>query len=64
MTLNLELDEEQIRRLEEGARRMNVTAAELAQAAIDDLLSRQNEEFERIIEKVLSKNAELYRRLA
>jgi predicted transcriptional regulator len=64
MTLTIELDEEQNQRLEDAARRLNVTAPELARAAINDLLSRQDDDFERTIERVLKKNAELYRRLA
>ena len=64
MTLTVDLDEQQLRRLEETARRLNVTIAELARAAINDLLTRQDGDFERAAERVLKKNSELYRRLA
>lgn len=64
MTLTVDLDEDQTRRLEETARRLNVTVSELARAAINDLLTRQDDDFERAMERVLKKNAELYRRLA
>lgn len=64
MTLNIELSDEQAKRLEETARRLNVTVADLAKAAINDLVSRRDEDFDRAAERVLKKNAELYRRLA
>jgi hypothetical protein len=64
MTLTVELDAQQMQLLEETARRLNVKVSELARAAIQDLLTRQDEEFERILDRVLAKNAELYRRLA
>jgi antitoxin FitA len=64
MTLNLELDDEQTRRLQEVARRLNVSASELAKAAINDLLAKPDSDFERAAAHVLKKNAELYKRLA
>ena len=64
MTLNLELDEQQIQRLQEAARRLNVSVNELAKAAIDDLLAKPETDFEQAASRVLKKNAELYRRLA
>ena len=64
MTLNLELDEQQILRLEEAARKLNVSVNELAMAAINELLAKPENDFDRAAERVLKKNAELYRRLA
>ncbi|MEX1026582.1 MAG: ribbon-helix-helix protein, CopG family [Candidatus Paceibacterota bacterium] len=64
MTLNLELDEQQIQRLQEAARRLNVSVNELAKAAINDLLAKPETDFEQAASHVLKKNAELYRRLA
>lgn len=64
MTLNLELDETQTQRLEEAARRLNVSVSELAKAAINDLLAKPESDFERAASHVLKKNAELYKRLA
>lgn len=64
MTLNLELDEQQIRRLQEAACRLNVSVNELAKAAINDLLAKPEKDFEQAARHVLKKNAELYRRLA
>lgn len=46
------------------AARLNVSVNDLAEAAVRDLISRPDENFERIASKVLDKNRELYRRLA
>ena len=64
MTLNLELDEQQVRRLQEAARRLNVSVNDLAKAAINELLAKPDDDFERAAARVLEKNAELYKRLA
>jgi predicted transcriptional regulator len=64
MTLNLELDEQQARRLQQVASRLNVSVSDLARAAINDLLAKPDNDFERAAERVLKKNSELYKRLA
>lgn len=64
MTLNLELNEQQARRLQEVARRLNVSVNDLARAAINDLLAKPDNDFEHAAERVLKKNTELYKRLA
>ena len=64
MTLNLELDEQQTRRLQEVASRLNVSVSDLAKAAINDLLAKPESDFERAADRVLKKNSELYKRLA
>lgn len=64
MTVQLELDEQQARQLEEAARRLNVTPHELAKAAVADLLARPEDDFATAAQRVLEKNAELYDRLA
>ena len=64
MTINLELDEQQTRRLQETARKLNVSVSDLAKAAINDLLAKPDSDFEQAAARVLKKNAELYRRLA
>lgn len=64
LTLNIELDEQQIVRLQAIASRLNVSVGDLAKAAINDLLAKPESEFEQAAARVLKKNAELYRRLA
>ena len=64
MSVSLHLDDEQSARLQERARELGVDAGELARAAINDLLSRQADDFDRAARFVLDKNRELYRRLS
>jgi hypothetical protein len=64
MTLNLELDDQQIQRLQDAARRLKVSVNDLAKAAINDLLAKPDQDFESAAKHVLEKNAELYKRLA
>jgi predicted transcriptional regulator len=64
MPLAVQLDDEQSRRLEQLARELGVDAGELAKAAVDDLLSRPADDFDRAARSVLEKNRELYRRLS
>ena len=63
-TITVSLPEERAVRLRDVARRLKVTPEDLVRVSVDDLLSRPEEAFERAVERVLSKNAELYRRLA
>lgn len=60
MTLNLELDEQQVQRLQDAARRLNVSVDDLAKAAINDLLAKPDQDFERAATRVLKKNAEFW----
>jgi len=64
MSIVVQLDDEQSRRLEQLARELGVDARELAKAAVDDLLSRPADDFDRAARFVLEKNRELYRRLS
>jgi hypothetical protein len=64
MRVAIELTESQIDELRARAKRLGLAPEELAGAAVADLLSAPDPEFERAAQRVLSKNAELYRRLA
>lgn len=64
MSISLNLDDEQSARLEERARELGVDPRELARAAVNDLLTRPAEDFDRAAKFVLDKNRELYRRLS
>jgi hypothetical protein len=64
MKLAVELTESETTRLTEAAERLGVAPAELARAAISDLLSTPDEDFRAAADQVLRKNEELYRRLA
>ena len=64
MSISLELTDEQSRRLEERAKQLGVDPRDLAKAAVNDLLSRADDDFDRAAKFVLEKNRELYRRLS
>ena len=64
MSLAIELNEDQQRRLAEIAERLGVPASSLAEAAVRELLARPEADFEQISERILKKNHDLYERLA
>ena len=54
----------QAEKLQREADRLGISPSELARAALSDLLADRDEDFRAASERVLRKNAELYRRLA
>ncbi len=64
MGIAIELSDQQAQALSEIARRLHVSEADLAAAAVRDLVSRQSVDFQAAADRVLSKNQELYHRLA
>ena len=64
MRLSVELSEAQQGQLDAIAQRLNVPAEALAAAALRDLLDRREEGYETAAQRVIEKNADLYRRLA
>jgi predicted transcriptional regulator len=63
-TLQVTLSDEQKRRLDRLAERAAVTPEEFLRDRVDQLLDDPTAEFDRVVNRVLEKNAELYRRLA
>jgi len=64
MKLSIDLSPAQADRLRLEAERLGLTPEDLAKAAIADLLATTGEDFKAAADRVLQKNAELYRRLA
>ncbi len=64
MGIAIELSDQQAKALAEAALRLQVSEAELAAAAVRDLVARPADDFQAAADRVLSKNQELYRRLA
>ena len=64
MKLSVDLSPAQADRLRQQAERLGLAPEELARAAIADLLATPDDEFKHAADRVLSKNQELYRRLA
>ena len=64
MQLSIELAADQAEKLRQEAERLGVAPDELARAAVSELLAVPDDAFQAAVERVLSKNRELYRRLA
>ena len=64
MSINLTLTPEQEQQLQAAAKRLNVPAEALVSAAVRDLLAQASTDFERVADRIVDKNRELYRRLA
>jgi len=63
-TITVALPEEHLTKLNEMARQLGVVPEELVRVSIEELLTRPEPDFEQAVDYVLTKNAELYRRLA
>ena len=64
MLLPVELTESQIESLRQRAKTLGVSPEQLAAAAVTDLVSQPADDFKAAAIRILSKNSELYRRLA
>ena len=64
MTISVQLSPAHEQALAAVAKRLNIPAAELAAAAVRDLVAAPDDDFASAAERVLTKNRELYRRLA
>lgn len=64
MKLAIELPPAQADKLRAEAKRLGLSPEDLALAALSDLLSTPDAEFQNVARRVLAKNRELYKRLA
>ena len=64
MNVAFELPPAQAEKLKLAADQLGISPSELARAAVTDLLADRDDAFQQAAERVLRKNAELYRRLA
>ena len=64
MKLAIELLPVQADKLRAEAKRLGLSPEDLARAALSDLLSTPDAEFQDVARRVLNKNQELYKRLA
>ncbi|MDO9128314.1 MAG: hypothetical protein Q7U34_00460 [Anaerolineales bacterium] len=63
-TLTITLPNERFLKLKDAAHNLQISPEELVRVSIEELLTRPEEMFQRVVNYVLKKNAELYRRLA
>ena len=59
MSISLNLDDDQSKRLQQRAQELGVDPRDLAKAAVNDLLSRPADDFDRAAKSVLDKNLSL-----
>jgi predicted transcriptional regulator len=64
MSLTVDLPNDTMLKLKELAARYNITPEELVRASVEELLASPEETFLEAVDYVLTKNKELYRRLA
>ena len=62
-TITITLPDDRLQKLKELSSFFRISTEDLIRVSIEDLITRPDEEFERIVEYVLE-NAELYKRLA
>lgn len=63
-SITIPLTDNELSELKEIAAQLGVSPEMLLRSRLDDLLTGRESNFERLVEYVLTKNAELYRRLA
>lgn len=63
-TITIKLPDERFSQLKGKAVQLGVSPEDLVLISIEELLTRPDEEFEKTVDYVLQKNAELYQRLA
>ena len=63
-TITVQLDDSKAALLKEKAEKYGISLDELVTVSIEDLLAQPEPEFDAAMRKVLSKNRELYKRLA
>jgi antitoxin FitA len=63
-TIEVSLPEPTAQRLEDAAERLGVTAEDLLRISVEEKLSRLDGDFSDAADYVISKNRELYKRLA
>ncbi len=62
--ITISLPEKQLEALKVLASRFGLAPEEMARAGLEDLLAQPEESVERVMDYVIEKNRELYRRLA
>ena len=63
-SITITLPDDRLQQLKKKAAKLHLSPEELVQASVEDLLSRSEEDFERTLDYLLQKNADLYRQLA
>ena len=63
-SLEVQIEEPTVDRLEAAAEKLGITPEELLRVSVEEKLDRLDESFRAAVDQVITKNAELYKRLA
>ena len=63
-SISIPMSDEDLQQLQTLAARLQVRLEDLARAQLRDLFGQEDAELQRLCQEVITKNAELYRRLA
>jgi hypothetical protein len=63
-TMTLQIEDSKADALRRKARRVGLEAEQLLAVSVDDLIGQPDADFDEAVKRLLSKNRELYRRLA
>jgi hypothetical protein len=63
-TITITLSDDRLAQLQQLAVRFGVQPEDLVRVSVEELLTRPEDAFQRAVQYVLEKNADLYRRLA
>jgi antitoxin FitA len=63
-SITVDISESQLQQLQDLARQHGIQPEELLRVSLEELLSMEKKDFSDIVDGVLDKNSELYRRLA
>jgi len=63
-TFTITLPDERVKKLQELADRFRIAPEDLVRVSLEELLTRPMDDFQAALERVLVKNAYLYKRLA
>ncbi len=62
--VTIDINRDSLIKLKEKAIRLNISPEELIRIVIEDLLQQPDEKFKQVVNYILKKNEDLYRRLA
>jgi len=63
-TFTITLPDERVKKLQELAKRFRIEPEELVRASLEELLTRPLDDFQKVLDRILIKNANLYKRLS
>jgi antitoxin FitA len=63
-SLEVQIEDPTVDRLEAAAEKLGVTLEELLRVSVEEKLARLDESFRAAVDEVIAKNSELYKRLA